>query len=162
MSLAAAASVMDEHAQALIRYLEDVWGAPEALWHGALSMTDQAVDRAREGRLGRWATDPRRELRRFEGEVEAALKLAEIAVECQEARTARYFRLDDDLVAVAREQGKAARRAQTVPAELARRVNAEQRRRQRDGLEPSTLVETPDWRRRASEAIREGRPLPPS
>lgn len=148
---------MDDATESLLAYFDAARDAPEGLWLGALAMVEQVVGRAREGRWGRWAATPQLELRRLRDDLEEALRLAELAVELQESYARRHYRIDDDLLAQARAAGASSRRDQTVPAELARRVNAEQRRREREGLPP--FDDSPEWRREAVAAIRAGRPL---
>lgn len=153
---------VDEVGDLLAEFLRDVTDAPEVLWLGCLAMIEQAVHDAREARWGRFTSNPSGEMRRLEETIRSGLRLGDLAVAMSEAERERWGSIDDVLQEQVRETIAAERREQTLPAELARRVNVERRRRRREGLPASNVISTPEWQEAARRAIREGRPLPPT
>jgi hypothetical protein len=122
----------DESAAAvLLQFLEEVGDAPEVIWAAAVAVMRRALGEAEEARFGRFRHYPQGQLRRLRSDVSRALKLARLAVDMQEAETERDRELTVDLHAQAAAAGAAARRAQTLPAQLAR---LEKQRRARLGL----------------------------
>lgn len=115
-------------ARSLLQFLRDVGDAPEVVWAASLAMLERALLEAREARYGRFRVYPAGQLRRLRTDVAAAMKLARLGVAMQEAETERDRELDADLHARAVAAGAARRRAQTLPAELARLAKAERRR----------------------------------
>jgi hypothetical protein len=115
--------------------------AAEAAWTSALALVEQAAQRAREGRFGRWRNYPDADLRRLRRDVAQALWLARTACAMQHAGND----LVADLTAGAREAGHreaaARRRAGTVEAE---RVRLVRRRARAEGREP-TSAELHPW-----------------
>jgi len=121
-------------AQGLLAFLEDASDAPEVLWAAGLAMIERAVSEAKEARYGRFRHYPAGQLRRLRRDLSDGLKLSRLAVVLQEADTARGAELDAELhAAAAAAAGAARRRAQTMPAQLAR---LEKQRRRREGLPP--------------------------
>lgn len=109
------------------RYRDDL---PETLWIASLTMIDRATERTRGWHW--WRAQPEAELRRLRSRLAAALALARYAAALQQAENGAERELDRELREHAAAAGKAARRAQTLPAERARLAKA-----RRDGL-PST------------------------
>lgn len=128
-------------ALALLAFLEDAGDAPEVLWAAGLAMIRHALDEAGEG-MPRFRVYPRGQLRHVRRDVATGLKLARLAVVLQEAETERDRELVADLHEAAAAAGKAKRRAQTLPAELAR---LEKQRRRRDGLPTENFHLRPDY-----------------
>jgi hypothetical protein len=143
-------------ALSLLEFLTDVGDAPEVIWAAAIAMLRRATGEAEEGRFGRFRSSPEVQLRRLREDLARGLKLARLAAAMQEAYIERDHELADDLHAQAVAAGSARRRAQTLPAQLARLEN---QKRRRAGL--SNVVATPGWQEAAAEAVRRGEPPPP-
>lgn len=100
----------------------------EASWLAALGQLERAVRLAREGADGRFRSHPTGELRRLRREVATGLGLARLAVAVQADENARWHELERAAREQAEANGRARRRAQTMPAELQRLANAAARR----------------------------------
>lgn len=92
----------------------------EATWHSAAGALDAAAALAREGAHGRFRSHPRGELRRFRRSVAVALNLARVATAMQQDENEYWHELERPERERWEAERKAARRAQTLPAELAR------------------------------------------
>jgi hypothetical protein len=110
----------EEAARSLVAFLADVGDAPEVIWIAALAMMERALEEGREARHGRFRVYARGQLRRLRRDVAQAMLLARLAVEMQEASEQQDREVMEDLRAAREEEGRARRRAQTLPAELAR------------------------------------------
>lgn len=147
----------DEAAAAsLLEFLTDVGDAPEVIWAAAIAMLRRATGEAEEGSAGRFRHSPEVQLRRLRESVARGMKLARLAAAMQEAYQLRDADLVDDLHAEAVASAKGRRRAQTLPAQLAR---LESQKRRRAGL--TNVITTPGWQAAAAEAYRRGDPPPP-
>lgn len=122
------ASSMDDTAASLIAFLSEVGDAPEVLWSASIALLGRALEEAGERRFRH---HPRGQLRRLREELARGLKLAGLAVAMNEALAEQDRGLAEELSARASEVSAARRRAQTLPAQLAR---LEKQRRARAGL----------------------------
>jgi len=107
-------------ARSLLDFLADVGDAPEVMWSAAIAMLRRATTEAEEARFGRFRSYPQGQLRRLREDVANGLKLARLAVALQEAEAEQGRELAEELHEQAVAAGRARRRAQTLPAELAR------------------------------------------
>lgn len=98
----------------------------ELLWATSLSMIDRQIERARERRW--WKSNPAGELRAFRGRLAEAMALARFAAALQEADNAGEWEAEAPAREAAAAERAARRRAQTLPAELARLASAAARR----------------------------------
>src|SRR5579871_3100607 len=142
---------MDDVAGSLLQFLEDVGDAPEILWAAALAIVARGLREAEEARHGRFRHNPNGQVRRLRAEMARGLKLARLAAAVQEEQSVRESTLDADLVARAAAAAKELRRAQTLPAQLARLENA---RRRKAGLPLSNRILSQEWQQAAAEAHR--------
>lgn len=99
---------------------------PDVLWSASLAMIERAAGRARERRW--WRSNPSGELRAFRRQMAEALALARLAAALQAADNAGEWESDAPGREAAELDGARRRRAQTLPAELARLANAAARR----------------------------------
>jgi len=102
--------------------------AASTAWVAALAMIEAACQEARERSHSRWRYYPAGELRRLRRDLAAALELARFAVALAEEERTLTETLERDARAERDQAGRQARRAQTLPAELARLANAARRR----------------------------------
>lgn len=152
---------MEDAARSLVAFLADVHDAPEVVWAAALAYLELAVATAKEQRWGRFRYSADVELRRLREGVADGMKLARLAAEMQAA--ARLYDAEkDDLAGALHDEAvsaaAAARREQTLPAQLAR---LEKQRRRRAGA-TSNVHLSQEWQLAAIEAHRAGRAMPRS
>ena len=102
--------------------------AGEALWLAALGMIEAAVAARRERVGGGWRLYSKGELRRLRHDMAAALLLARLAAELDAADRGMVEDLQAEARAAVEAEGVRRRRAQTLPAERARRANAAARK----------------------------------
>lgn len=114
-------------AAGILAFLEDATDAPEVLWAAGVAMIRRAASEAEEGRFGRLRHYPRGELRRARRDLAQGLRLLRIAAALIEADDERDSELAEELHARAVEAGRARRRAQTMPAQVARLAKAQER-----------------------------------
>ena len=91
---------------------------PEAVWQAALGAIDRATARTREWAW--WKARPSAELARLRSQLDAALEVARLAADLQEAVNAAEWEEGAMVRELAEQAGRARRRAQTLPAERAR------------------------------------------
>lgn len=125
------------------RYRDDL---PEVLWTASLTMIDRATERTREWRW--WRAHPDAELRRLRERLAEALSLARYAAALQEAENGAEHDLERDLREHAAEVGRAARRAQTLPAERARLA-----KKRRDGVPATNFHLAADYPAHGAEPV---------
>ncbi len=118
-------------ARVLVAFLAEVGDAPEVVWAAGIAMLERAIGEAKEARHGRFRAYPDGQLRRLRTDVARGMKLVKLAAAMQNADRVADRELDEHLHQAAVDAGKAKRRAQTLPAQLARLEN---QRRRRDGL----------------------------
>lgn len=111
---------MDELAGALAGFLQDVYDAPELLWAAALVQLEAAAAIGRESRWGGFGARPDKMLAEVEHVLAQGLDLARLACRLQTAENDRSRDLYRDLHEQAADAARAARRAQTLPAERER------------------------------------------
>jgi len=102
----------------------------DAAFLAGIAMIERACMAARESVDYRWRSWPRGELRRLRGSLKLGLLLCRFAVLAREADEERWDEATEAARMVAELNGRARRRAQTLPAQEARLENA---RRRRDG-----------------------------
>lgn len=147
----------DDAARALVEFLTDVGDAPEVIWAASIAMLRRATSEAEEARFGRFRFYPEGQLRRLREDIARGLKLARLASAMQVAESARGAELDQELHDQAVEAARSRRRAQTLPAQLAR---LEKQRRVKAGLPTSNIVSSPEWQEAARLAHLRGEPPP--
>ena len=101
--------------------------AAETVYMAAVAMLERAAVEARESHGRRWRVYPKAELRQLRRDVALAMRLARTACAIHEVELARDEAMYAELRAAAEEAGRARRRAQTLPAELARLAKAKAR-----------------------------------
>jgi hypothetical protein len=136
----------DDAARALVAFLADVGDAPEVIWCAGLAMLERAIAEAREARHGRFGVYPEGQLRRLRRGLAQGLLLTRLAVAMQAAERERGRELDEELREQAAAVAAARRRAQTLPAQLAR-LEKQRRRREleQDGVPPGNFHLRPEY-----------------
>lgn len=129
-------------ARSLLDFLAEVGDAPEVVWAAAIAMLRRATNEAEEARWGRFRAFPEGQVRRLREDVARAMKLARLAQAMQTADCERDRELHEDLHRQAVAAGRARRRAQTLPAQIAR---LEKQRRRREGLPVENFHLRPDY-----------------
>jgi len=110
-------------------------------------MLERAIGEAKEGRFGRFRAYPEGQLRRLRTDVARGMKLVRLATAMQVADRELGRELEEELHEQAVTAGKARRRAQTLPAELARL----EKRRRLDGVPPGNFHLRADYPAHGSE-----------
>lgn len=143
--------VIDDAALGLAVYLERRGDyAAEVIWTAALAIIRNSLDDL--DARGHWRTYPRGHLRRLRTGVVEGFELARLAVNLQDGINEREFAIERDARAKDDEAGRRRRRAQTLPAELARLANAAARRAVSEENRPRTNFHlTAAYRRRSSD-----------
>lgn len=92
----------------------------EIVWAAALTMLEQAAQRAGEGTWGRWRNFPRGELRHLRTDVARALSLARLAVALEAEASSAGADMAEELHRAARAAAARAGRERTLDAEYVR------------------------------------------